>query len=143
VALLVGDDKQPPPSSPRFSKRFFHILHRERESSRDSLETEREEHLASVLDRNIIMGQLLSSLLEIFYTKKLDIVVIGLENRYGRRTLRGGGSCLAAAGQGNSGASARGDFVLGSISLPADAPSSSASSHVFLANNINVAPLRI
>jgi hypothetical protein len=28
------------------------------------------------------MGQLLSSLLEIFYTKKLDIVVIGLENRY-------------------------------------------------------------
>jgi hypothetical protein len=30
------------------------------------------------------MGQLLSSLLEIFYTKKLDIVVIGLENRYVR-----------------------------------------------------------
>jgi hypothetical protein len=28
------------------------------------------------------MGQLLSSLLDIFYTKKLDIVVIGLENRY-------------------------------------------------------------
>ena len=28
------------------------------------------------------MGQILSSLLEIFYTKKLDIVVIGLENRY-------------------------------------------------------------
>ena len=27
------------------------------------------------------MGALLSSLLEIFYTKKLDIVVIGLENR--------------------------------------------------------------
>ena len=27
------------------------------------------------------MGQLLSSLLDIFYTKKLDIVVIGLENR--------------------------------------------------------------
>ena len=27
------------------------------------------------------MGQILSSLLEIFYTKKLDIVVIGLENR--------------------------------------------------------------
>jgi len=33
------------------------------------------------------MGQLLSRLLEIFYTKKLDIVVIGLENRYDvRRT---------------------------------------------------------
>jgi hypothetical protein len=30
------------------------------------------------------MGQLLSSLLDIFYTKKLDIVVIGLENRYVR-----------------------------------------------------------
>lgn len=28
------------------------------------------------------MGQLLSQLLQIFYTKKLDIVVIGLENRY-------------------------------------------------------------
>jgi hypothetical protein len=28
------------------------------------------------------MGQLLSQLLSIFYTKKLDIVVIGLENRY-------------------------------------------------------------
>ena len=28
------------------------------------------------------MGALLSSLLEIFYTKKLDIVVIGLENRW-------------------------------------------------------------
>ena len=28
------------------------------------------------------MGQLLSNLLAIFYTKKLDIVVIGLENRY-------------------------------------------------------------
>jgi len=27
------------------------------------------------------MGQLLSNLLAIFYTKKLDIVVIGLENR--------------------------------------------------------------
>lgn len=32
------------------------------------------------------MGQLLSSLLEIFYTKKLDIVVIGLENS-GKTTL--------------------------------------------------------
>jgi hypothetical protein len=29
----------------------------------------------------INMGQIISSLLEIFYTKKLDIVVIGLENR--------------------------------------------------------------
>jgi hypothetical protein len=28
------------------------------------------------------MGQILSQLLAIFYTKKLDIVVIGLENRY-------------------------------------------------------------
>lgn len=28
------------------------------------------------------MGALLTRLLEIFYTKKLDIVVIGLENRY-------------------------------------------------------------
>jgi Arf/Sar family protein len=32
------------------------------------------------------MGQLLSSLLDIFYTKKLDIVVIGLENS-GKTTL--------------------------------------------------------
>jgi len=32
-------------------------------------------------DDSIIMGQLISNLLEIFYTKKLDIVVIGLENR--------------------------------------------------------------
>ena len=31
------------------------------------------------------MGQILSQLLAIFYTKKLDIVVIGLENRYDRR----------------------------------------------------------
>jgi hypothetical protein len=40
------------------------------------------------------MGQLLSSLLEIFYTKKLDIVVIGLENRYvcSCRTSSQGGS---------------------------------------------------
>lgn len=28
------------------------------------------------------MGAILTRLLEIFYTKKLDIVVIGLENRY-------------------------------------------------------------
>lgn len=28
------------------------------------------------------MGQVLRKLLEVFYTKKLDIVVIGLENRY-------------------------------------------------------------
>ena len=28
------------------------------------------------------MGQILSQLLQIFYTKKLDIVVIGLENRW-------------------------------------------------------------
>jgi hypothetical protein len=28
-----------------------------------------------------IMGQVLQRLLEVFYTKKLDIVVIGLENR--------------------------------------------------------------
>lgn len=32
------------------------------------------------------MGQLLSNLLQIFYTKKLDIVVIGLENS-GKTTL--------------------------------------------------------
>jgi hypothetical protein len=29
------------------------------------------------------MGAVLTRLLEIFWTKKLDIVVIGLENRYG------------------------------------------------------------
>ena len=28
------------------------------------------------------MGAVLTRLLEVFYTKKLDIVVIGLENRY-------------------------------------------------------------
>ena len=28
------------------------------------------------------MGQILQKLLDVFYTKKLDIVVIGLENRY-------------------------------------------------------------
>lgn len=39
------------------------------------------------------MGAILSSLLEIFYTKKLDIVVIGLENRYDEAVLRLG-SCL-------------------------------------------------
>jgi len=33
------------------------------------------------------MGQVLRKLLEVFYTKKLDIVVIGLENRY-EKTVR-------------------------------------------------------
>jgi hypothetical protein len=28
------------------------------------------------------MGAILQKLLDVFYTKKLDIVVIGLENRY-------------------------------------------------------------
>jgi hypothetical protein len=28
------------------------------------------------------MGQLLSSLLSVFYTKKLEVVLVGLENRY-------------------------------------------------------------
>jgi len=31
------------------------------------------------------MGAVLTRLLDIFYTKKLDIVVIGLENRYERK----------------------------------------------------------
>ena len=31
---------------------------------------------------NATMGAVLTRLLEVFYTKKLDIVVIGLENRY-------------------------------------------------------------
>ena len=34
------------------------------------------------------MGQVLRKLLEVFYTKKLDIVVIGLENRYEQATKR-------------------------------------------------------
>jgi hypothetical protein len=33
------------------------------------------------------MGAVLTRLLEIFWTKKLDIVVIGLENRYGNNSL--------------------------------------------------------
>ena len=28
------------------------------------------------------MGQVLQRLMDVFYTKKLDVVVIGLENRY-------------------------------------------------------------
>ena len=31
--------------------------------------------------KTLTMGQVLQRLLDIFYTKKLDIVVIGLENR--------------------------------------------------------------
>jgi hypothetical protein len=42
------------------------------------------------------MGQLLSSLLDIFYTKKLDIVVIGLENRYVKLTENAEGSAAVA-----------------------------------------------
>ena len=34
------------------------------------------------MGQNETMGAVLTRLLEVFYTKKLDIVVIGLENRY-------------------------------------------------------------
>lgn len=43
---------------------------------------EEEERRSALLSTNNNMGALLTRLLEIFYTKKLDIVVIGLENRY-------------------------------------------------------------
>jgi len=36
----------------------------------------------SGVGQNETMGAVLTRLLEVFYTKKLDIVVIGLENRY-------------------------------------------------------------
>jgi hypothetical protein len=38
--------------------------------------------LVALLLQILKMGQVLRRLLEVFYTKKLDIVVIGLENRY-------------------------------------------------------------
>lgn len=38
--------------------------------------------VATLLLPFLTMGQVLRKLLEVFYTKKLDIVVIGLENRY-------------------------------------------------------------